>query len=1191
MSMNDRAKLRHRWLKVADVWRRHNRNRPSADLFQLTAHFTPDLIYEWYPDQDQAVYFGDIDARLGYEPGEFPRSWSGFESVIYPQDLPFVRAAMKHSLESRQFFDEVYRIFRKDGSVRYWRDRGQGICDDQGNLIRFVGVTTDVTEQRQAEEALKELNATLEKRVAERSAELEKLLGELRSEVDQRQQAEARFRMMSELTSDFGYQVRLRPDGGFNVEWASVGLSQSLGYSLEEISTSEKWIDKIHPDDRWITRDNIRRTAMGEPGSGIVRFRKPDGSYIWLQIFNRPGKDASGTRIESIYGAGQDITERKQAEEALSQSQARYRTLFDDSPVSLWEEDFSGVKAALEELRQDGVNDFRAYFATHPEEAFMLAGRIMVIDVNRAALKLYNNISKEELAANIGNIIRDYPDRWIEELIAIAEGRTDFVLEGTSSHEKTFLYHTILHFSVVRGYEQNFGRAIISIEDMTAHRKVEDALHKEARRLELTNSITLASLSLGNLKQTLHTLTERMCEFGEADACFITRWDAERQIPILLAGTGEIENQSSSLFLASGEASITRAALETGRIVVARSDDPQPSGQQFGVLSGNRSALALPLKVGEEKIGAAVLVYNRPPDLNEGDIDLWQQVAAQVSLAIASLQLFEKSQRRADELEKLTRVSSELRVAQASKDILDILVREMVQIVDADRGALVIRRNGKWLLEAERTDPEFGEMGEFQLSDPIAQEILRRSQEYFFADPLHGAYFPNCPWQKGLDSVMVIPLNTTEAMVGLVAIGWRHPKELAAVDQRLLTAVAEMGGNALQRSSLVETLEQRVADRTRDLQILFNLSAMSNGQHGLKKVIQSALKQLMVVLGGSAGIAYLVNTEVQAMEVEISHGLPRRVVSQLNLAPLDLAMWHKNAGQQGPVFFKDVTALPIPSEALVELGFNAAICMPIEVSGQPWGILCILGDIARLNPEEHSLLAAVADLVAAAAENAQLQKRAKEVAVMEERHRLARALHDSVTQSLYSLSLFSEAGREHSLAGNQERTLHYLERSSETAHRALREMRMLLYELRPPELDRLGLAGALRHRLEAVEQRVGLEARFTVKTTSQISADVEEALFWIAQEVLNNILKHADASKVFLNLQSDPEQVLLEIQDNGQGFELDEQNSGGMGLVSMRERAAKIGASLKVESKPGSGTLVEVKLNLDSSGKENIENG
>ncbi len=1191
MPVNNRIKNHPKKHTVVEVWRRRRRQRPSPDLYQLTAHFTPDLIYEWYPSQDYALYIGDIDARLGYDPGEFPRTWTAFQGVIHPEDRPRFQAALEEGLESHKPIDIVYRVYCKNGSVCYWRDRGQGICDSQGNLTRFVGILQEVTQQLRAEEALKELNATLERRVAERSLALGSTLVELQREIEQRQKAEARFRMIAELTSDLGYIVKLRPDLGFELEWISEGMPEILGYPVEEISDSEKWIAKIHPEDRWITIDNVRRTAQGEAGSGIVRFRKPDGSYIWLEIYNRPVWDASGTRIEKIIGAGREITQRKKAEEELARSQARYRTLFDDSPVSLWEEDFSSIKAGLDALRQKGVEDFRAYFTAHPNEGLSLADLIKVIDINRAALGLYKKLSKQDLITNIGALVRDYPERWLEEIIAIAEGQTDFTLEGTSSKEDEVLYYTALHFAVVRGYEHNYGRVIISIEDLTGRRRAEMELQNKARRLELTSSITLASLSLGNFKETLHSLAERIGDFGGADACFITRWDAERQIPIFLAGSGDVDYWPASQFLASGEASITRAALEAGRILIARPDDPQWFQQHFAVLSSNRTAIALPLKMSSEKIGAVVLVYNQPPTISADDLELWNQVAAQVSLAIASLQLYEHAQRRADELEKLTRVSSELRKAQASSEILEITVREMVQIVGADRGALLIRRSGKWLLEAEKGDPEFGGLGEFQLEEELVQRIMAKSQEYIFADPVTGVYFPNCPWQKGLDALSVIPLNSSEAVIGLVAIGWLKPKDLTPEDRRLLTAVAEISGNALQRAGLLETLEQRVGDRTRDLQTLFNLSALSNGQQGLKKVMQSALRQLIPILGGSAGIFYLVNPTEGTLEVEMTLGLPRRVISQINHVPVELDRWRRNGSQKSPVVLSDLRSMPVQVNALLDLGFNGAIYMQIQASGQPWGIMCILGDNAKLNPEEKSLMLAVADLVATAAENAQLQLRSKEAAILEERQRLARALHDSVTQSLYSLTLFSEAGREHSLSGNQERTLHYLERSSETAHRALREMRMLLYELRPPELDRLGLAGALSFRLEAVEQRVGLEARFTNKYTTRFPADVEEALFWIAQEALNNVFKHANASKVALNLESEAQWVRLEIKDNGQGFKPGEQSAGGMGLVSMGERAAKIGAALRVESQPGRGTRVKVELNLASSEKENNEHG
>jgi signal transduction histidine kinase len=221
-------------------------------------------------------------------------------------------------------------------------------------------------------------------------------------------------------------------------------------------------------------------------------------------------------------------------------------------------------------------------------------------------------------------------------------------------------------------------------------------------------------------------------------------------------------------------------------------------------------------------------------------------------------------------------------------------------------------------------------------------------------------------------------------------------------------------------------------------------------------------------------------------------------------------------------------------------------------------------------------------------ENDMLQKRANQAAVMEERQRLARELHDSVSQSIYGLTLLAEASREYALEGNREPTLHYLERTSETAHQALREMRMLLYELRPPELEELGLEGALRYRLEAVERRVGLEASITARQTVPISGEHQEALFWIAQEALNNILKHANASRVSLNLRASARRVKMEIADNGQGFGPGG-GGGGMGLIGMRERAEKIGARLSVESAPGKGTRVSVELETAHAMKEKSE--
>jgi signal transduction histidine kinase len=206
---------------------------------------------------------------------------------------------------------------------------------------------------------------------------------------------------------------------------------------------------------------------------------------------------------------------------------------------------------------------------------------------------------------------------------------------------------------------------------------------------------------------------------------------------------------------------------------------------------------------------------------------------------------------------------------------------------------------------------------------------------------------------------------------------------------------------------------------------------------------------------------------------------------------------------------------------------------------------------------------------------AELSQQVQEAAVREERSRLARGLHDSVTQSLYSLTLLAEAGRRTLERGDTAQSQKNLNRVAEIAQQALQEMRLMVFQLRQPELEKLGLAGALEHRLEAVERRAGVNARLVVDLTQPLQPGIEEDLYWLAQEALNNALKHAGAESVIIHLVEHGECLMLEIRDSGWGFDPKTlQGSGGFGLTGMRERTEKLGGQLEVESKLGQGTCV-----------------
>jgi len=231
-----------------------------------------------------------------------------------------------------------------------------------------------------------------------------------------------------------------------------------------------------------------------------------------------------------------------------------------------------------------------------------------------------------------------------------------------------------------------------------------------------------------------------------------------------------------------------------------------------------------------------------------------------------------------------------------------------------------------------------------------------------------------------------------------------------------------------------------------------------------------------------------------------------------------------------------------------------------------------------------ALLASVADQVAVAVENARLRQQAEHAAVVEERERLARELHDSVTQLLYSVTLFAGAGQRMARTGNLDDPESYLADLGGIAQQALKEMRLLVYELRPPALEQEGLIGALQHRLEAVEGRAGVESRLVVEHWAELPPAIEVELYRIAQEALNNALKHAAATTVAVRLNCDRDGVELEVVDNGQGFDPDTATAtGGMGLVSMQERIKRLNGSFAIQSTPGEGTTVTVNIKINRS--------
>ncbi len=265
---------------------------------------------------------------------------------------------------------------------------------------------------------------------------------------------------------------------------------------------------------------------------------------------------------------------------------------------------------------------------------------------------------------------------------------------------------------------------------------------------------------------------------------------------------------------------------------------------------------------------------------------------------------------------------------------------------------------------------------------------------------------------------------------------------------------------------------------------------------------------------------------------------------------------------------------------------ESELVVPLRLGNQAIGTLDVQSaELDAFAEQDLLVIQSLGDQIAVAIENARLYDRSQELAVLEERTRLARELHDSVTQSMYSVVLLTEGWRRSIRNGGEAHVDEYLARIGEINQQGLKEMRLLIHELRPPVLEEDGLLGALHQRLDAVEKRAGISARLLAEEIVELPHPVEEGLYRIAQEALNNALKHACAGEVVVRIGTRDGKVGLEVEDDGQGFDLDAAGGNrGMGLVNMADRAEQLGGSIEICSEPGRGTLVKVEVAADGSG-------
>jgi two-component system nitrate/nitrite sensor histidine kinase NarX len=405
------------------------------------------------------------------------------------------------------------------------------------------------------------------------------------------------------------------------------------------------------------------------------------------------------------------------------------------------------------------------------------------------------------------------------------------------------------------------------------------------------------------------------------------------------------------------------------------------------------------------------------------------------------------------------------------------------------------------------------------------------------------------------------------------------------VEDDKVVGILNVTVDATGRVEARQNLEIRVQERTRELATLLQVSHDVNSTLELQPLLDLILEQLRSVLDYTgASILLLEGTD---LVVQAHHGpIPEREVESLRF-PLEEALVNRQVIQQRePILIADIRddtplARMFRQTAGSELdsifGYvRSWLGTPLMVKGEMLGMLTLDHNEPDFFSTHHAdLVLAFANQVAVAIENARLYQHAEASAVAAERSRLARDLHDAVTQTLFSSSIIAEV-LPRIWQRDPEEGHRRLQELRELTRGALAEMRTLLLELRPSALVEASLSDLLRQLAESITGRARVPVDLEVEGKCTLDADTKVALYRIAQEALNNIAKHASASAATIWLSCQPGRVELRVRDDGLGFHPAALPPNSLGLGIMRERAETIGAELTIESQPGIGTQIDV---------------
>ena len=740
---------------------------------------------------------------------------------------------------------------------------------------------------------------------------------------------------------------------------------------------------------------------------------------------------------------------------------------------------------------------------------------------------------------------------------------------------------------------EQFNLMAAQLQESYAH--LEQGMAARTQELATLNAIAAIVNRSLDLEEILDDALDKMLQVMEIEGGGIYLLDEEAGVLSVAAHRGfspQFVAEIDSLKVGEG---FSGHVAQSGEPLVVRDVSTDPRLTRGVVRDEGLHSLAIvPLSSKGKVLGTLFAVTRGYREFTDQDVQLLTSIGHQIGVAIENACLFEAESKRQQEATLLAEMAKLTSGTLELDEVLQLTAGYAVDVFDVDCCCVFLYDEGRGTLRPAAHigfDDQVAATiadAEFTPSEKMRRTVFESLQ------PLIVEGVPSDPHLSpqallGLRSALVVPIEVGGRRLGAMQLGTRQPRRrrFSADEGELALALANQAAMAIENAHLFDA-ERRRAEQFRVIsevgRRITSILAVDELLDQMARLIKETFDYYYVGFGLVEG---------------------DEVVSKAGAGPLWDAYQslHLKVGQEGiggwvaqsgqPLLVPDVSQEPRYHLVPQAPGTRSELCVPLKTKEAVIGVLDVQSDqLNAFDESDLAVLQSLANQAAVAIENARLYEQAQQLAVVEERSRLARDLHDAVSQTLFSASLIAEA-LPMIWDSDPDKGRQLLKEIRRLSRGALAEMRTLLLELRPTALAEAGLGDLLRQLGEAVAGRKDVSVTVTVEGGCELlPSDVHVALYRIAQEALNNVVKHARASHVTVSLRCEtltpPDRgrpgrvrVRLCIGDDGCGFDPSCVPLDHLGLGIMHERAQAVEATLEIESEPGHGTQIAVVWTAD----------